>query len=141
MGWMPALLLAGCGQPAAPSVDGGWVRLAAVPGRPAAAYFTLHGGTRATTLVAVRAALARRGELHQSMNAGGMASMKPLARVAVPAGARVIFAPGGRHVMLFDVDPGAAAGGTTTLTLVFADGRTVATSAQVRAAGDPAPGD
>ena len=48
-----ALLLAGCGKPAELGADKGWVRLPAVAGRPGAAYFTIHGGAQADTLLAV----------------------------------------------------------------------------------------
>lgn len=143
MWWVPAAALAGglagCGQPAALSVDGAWVRLAAVPGRPAAAYFTLHGGATDATLVAVRAPMAKRSELHESMGAGGMATMTPLGQLAVPARATVAFAPGGRHVMLFDIASGVKPGGTMGLGFAFADGRTLEGTARVLAAGDPAP--
>ena len=127
--------LAGCGKPAALTVDAAWVRLPAVPGRPAAAYFTLHGGAADATLIAVASDRARRAELHESM-AGGM---RPLAAVGVPAGAAVRFAPGGRHVMLFDLDPRLSAGAATTLRLTFADGRSLAVPARTVAAADPAP--
>ncbi len=59
-------------------------------GRPGAAYFTLHGGRSDATLIDVSADVAVRAEIHESMSgAGGMAGMKPLASVAVPAGAKV----------------------------------------------------
>ncbi|MEG8056594.1 hypothetical protein QP150_07360 [Sphingomonas sp. 22L2VL55-3] len=41
-----AMALASCSPPKELSVDGAWVRLGAVTGRPAAAYFTVHGGLR-----------------------------------------------------------------------------------------------
>lgn len=129
------LALAGCGQPAALAVDGGWVRLPAVPGRPAAAYFHIKGGAKDSTLVSVGSPAARAAEMHESM-AGGM---KGIANVPVPAHGDLDFAPGGRHVMLFDVDPKLTAGKTMPLALRFADGRSLTTSARVVAAGDPAP--
>ena len=129
------LSLAGCGKPTALAVDGGWVRLPAVPGRPGAAYFALHGGAADATLIAVATPEARHAELHESM-AGGM---KGLPAVSVAAGASVTFAPGGRHVMLFDLDPKLAPGGTVKLTLSFADGRRLTTDAAIVGAADPAP--
>lgn len=109
------------------------MRLNAVAGRPAAAYFTLHGGAADATLVRVGTPVALRAELHESM-AGGM---RPLASVALKAGATVAFAPGGRHVMLFDVDPRLTAGATAPLVLGFADGRRLETTATVVGAADP----
>ena len=140
-GLLAAVTLAGCqAQPPAPTIADAWVRLPAVAGRPGAAYFTLTGGRNSVTLVSVRSPAAIRSELHESMAGhSGAMTMMPLKQVHVPAAERVAFAPGGRHVMLFDVNPTLRPGGKTTLTLAFADGTTVDTQAAVRGAGDPAP--
>lgn len=135
------LALGACGQRAEPRVEGAWVRLPAVPGRPAAAYFTIQGGSAPATLLSLRTPAAIRAELHESMGGGGHGAMtmRPLRQVAVPANTKVTFAPAGRHVMLFDVNPALKPGAKTTLTLAFADGSTIEAPAAVRGAGDPAP--
>jgi periplasmic copper chaperone A len=129
------LTLAGCGKPAALAVDAAWVRLPAVPGRPAAAYFTLHGGPADATLIAVATPGAARAELHESMANG----MRRAASVPLAAAGSVSFTPGDRHVMLFDVNPRLKPGASVPLTLSFADGRTLTASAKVVGAADPAP--
>ena len=135
-----ALLLAGCLQPAEIGVDQAWVRLAAVKGNPAAAYFTVHGGATDATIIDVTCDLALRSEMHDSMGAGGMASMKPLGSVRVPANTAVQFRPGGKHVMLFGMNPAVVPGGRTVLlTLTFGDGHRLYRKANVLGAGDPAP--
>ena len=135
------LALAACGGSAERGVSDAWIRLPAVPGRPAAAYFTLHGGAAPATLRAVSTPAARRAELHQSMEGGGgMTQMAPLEQVNLPAGGTIAFAPAGRHVMLFDLSPALKAGGSTTLTFTFADGAPITVPAKLLAAGDPAPG-
>ena len=139
----PALALGACQRAPDLGAEQGWVRLAAVPGRPAAGYLTLRGGPTDATLVGASSPAVRRIELHESMATGhagmqGM-TMRPLGQVAVPAGASVAFAPSGRHLMLFDVAPGVRPGGTIRLTLSFADGRTVPVDARAVAAGDPPP--
>ena len=137
-----ATLLTGCGQPKQLYIDHAWVRLAALPSRPAAAYFTIHGGPTDATLVAVTTDVAIKSEMHASMATGGahaMTTMTPVTSVAVPAGQRITFQPGGRHVMLFDVNPGIKAGATIALTLTFADSTRILQDANVVAAGDPAP--
>lgn len=128
------LALAGCGRPATVEVDHAWVRLSAVTGRPAAGYFTLHGGAVDTTLVGVRTGAAARAELHESM-AGGM---RAIPAVQVPAGGTLAFQPGGRHVMLFDPDPRLMPGRTVPITLLLADRQLTATATVVGPA-DPAP--
>ncbi|QDZ08338.1 copper chaperone PCu(A)C [Sphingomonas panacisoli] len=135
------VVLTACQQQAAPSVDKPWVRLSAVPGNPSAAYFTLKGGARDETLVAVEAPGAQRAEMHESVGNNGMTSMAPIKLVAVRAGDTVTFAPGGKHVMLFGVKPQVQPGTTTLLSFTFANGPKVVVHARVVGAGDPAPGD
>lgn len=126
--------------PAGPAVKYAWVRLPAVAGRPGAAYFTLAAGGKAVTLVSAQTPAAKRAELHESMaGAHGTMSMAPLTEVAVSANGALTFAPGGRHVMLFDMDPALKAGDETRLTLTLADGQRLETKAAVRGAADPAP--
>lgn len=135
-----AVAAAAC-QPARDvAADHAWVRLAAVAGNPAAAYFTVHGGPKDEVLTAVTAADAQSAEMHESMAAGGTMSMKPLKLVAVRAGGEVAFAPGGKHVMLYNLNPAVLASGVAPLTLTFGSGRTVTVKAKVIGAGDPAPG-
>ncbi|MBW8744605.1 MAG: copper chaperone PCu(A)C [Sphingomonas sp.] len=81
----PLLILAGCHMRSAePKVTDAWVRLPAVPGQPAAAYFTIQGGRSAKTLVRLESALANRIEMHQNMR--GMFGLDPQVKpgTAVP---------------------------------------------------------
>ena len=140
-------LLAGCQQPEARqpapatlAIDGAWVRLAAVPGRPGAAYFTVRGGGAPDRLVAVTSDKVETIELHQGGTEGGMMTMKPMAGVDIPAGGAVAFAPGGNHAMLFGVDPSVRPQAMLPLSFRFQSGKTLAAQAKVMAAGDAAPG-
>jgi copper(I)-binding protein len=133
-------LLAGCqARPDVVRADEAWVRLAAVPGRPAAAYLTIHGGAQPVRLLAVESPAAGASELHQSMGAGGMMAMQRLDGIDLPAHGTVSFAPGGHHVMLFGVAPSLKAGDRMPLSLRFAKGKPLEVKAQVVATGDPAP--
>jgi copper(I)-binding protein len=135
-----AATLAGCAQEKQLFVADAWVRLAAVEGRPAAAYFTVNGGPTDATLVSVRTDVAVRTELHESKAAaGGGMTMDAVHQVAIPALQQVRFAPGGKHAMLFDVNPAVKPGGTITFIFTFADATRIQQTAQVIAAGDPAP--
>jgi len=135
--------LAACqpSKPAELAVRDAWVRLPAVPGRPAAAYFTLSGGTTADRLVAIASPRVERIELHEGGMDGRMTTMRPVAGVAVPAGGTVTFAPGGDHAMLFGVDGTIASGATLPLELSFASGRRLLTQARAVSAGSAAPGE
>jgi copper(I)-binding protein len=134
-----ALLLAGCGQPAELRADDAWVRLPAVAGRPGAAYFTVKGSAEADTLLAVSTPAALRAELHETMDHDGVKSMRPARDIPVPAKGALQFAPGGRHVMLFDLGPNVKVGTRIPLVLAFAGGKRLEVQAQVVGAGDPAP--
>lgn len=134
-----AAALAGCQQPKQIYASGAYVRLPAVQGRPAVAYFTLHGGEKDATLISVTSPAVIRSELHESMMHGAVSSMAPVDDVKLPKKGRIAFAPGGRHVMLFGLNKTVAAGGTMTLVLTFADALRIEVDAPVIAAGDPAP--
>ena len=139
-GIVAVALLASCQQPAELKADGAWVRLPAAAGRPGAAYFTVHGGDAADTLLAVSTPAALRTELHETgKGEHGMMTMAPIKDVAVPARGALSFAPGGKHVMLFDLGPRVAAGQRIPLRLSFAGGKTLEVQAMVVSAGDPAP--
>lgn len=135
-----ASLVAACQQPAEIAADKAWVRLPAVPGQPGAAYFMVHGGSAADTLLAVSTPAALKAEMHESMKGDhGMMAMAPLKDVAIPARGEVAFAPGGRHVMLYSIGPAVKPGQTIPLSLSFAGGKTLALEARVVGAGDPPP--
>lgn len=109
------------------------VVMPAVSGNPAAAYFTVaNTDSKVVTLAAVAIDGAGKAEMHQTT--GG--SMSPVEKVDVAQGATVKFAPGGLHVMAFDLDPKIAPGGTAELTLIFADGDKISTEAKVVARAD-----
>jgi copper(I)-binding protein len=132
--------LAGCAQEKQVYISDAWVRLAAVEGRPAAGYFTVHGGPADATLISVKTDVAIRTELHESrMTPGGGMAMDALRQVPVPALGEVRFTPGGKHAMLFNVNPSVKPGGSLTFTFTFADATRIEQKARVIAAGDPAP--
>ncbi len=134
-----ALTLASCGQPPQLYVDKGYVRLPAVQGNPGVAYFTVHGGDADTRLLSVTAPSVIKTELHESMMSGSMASMTPVKDLPVAAKAELKFAPGGKHVMLFTINPSVKPGGKMTLIFTFGNNLRIEYDAPVIAAGDPAP--
>ena len=134
-----ALVLSACSPPAEIEAHDAYVRLAAVKGNPAAAYFTLHGGAEDATLMEVGTTVAIKTEMHESMKSGAGMTMKPIASLPLPAQGTLTFAPGGKHVMLFDVNPGIKRGSTVPLTFTFTNGQRVQYKAVAIGAGDPAP--
>ena len=135
-----AVLLSGCAKEEELRVEDAYVRMSPVRENPSAAYFTVHGGPQDVTLIGVSTEVAIRSEMHETM-AGheGMASMKPVTDVQVPAGSEVKFEPGGKHVMLWNLNPGLKPPRNITLQLSFSNGEKLQVSAPLVAAGAAAP--
>ena len=137
---MAALLaLAACDRPPPDprvTVDEAFVTLPVLPDRPGAAYFTLRTNNDPTRLAGVSSGRIGRIELHESVTTNGVTRMVPLADTTFAPDAPLAFAPGGRHAMLFDVDPALRPGDTITLTFTFDPAPPVTVEAPVRAAGD-----
>jgi periplasmic copper chaperone A len=134
---MPAL--AGCDRaPPEPrvTVEHAVVTLPALPGRPGAAYFTLRTNNDPTRLIGVGSSRIGRIELHETASAGGVATMRPLEHAVFAPDEPLVFAPGGRHAMLFDIDEALRPGDTIRLTFTFDPAPPVTAEAEVRAPGD-----
>lgn len=116
---------------AAPQVRNLYVRLNAVPGRPAAGYMTIIAGAKDDRLISVTAPRARI-EMHSTSKDGGVMKMVKLDSVRVDSGMGVHFDPGGNHLMIFGL---AGAPKTLPMTFIFASGAKVESVAQVRTAG------
>ena len=120
-----ALTLATATAQAAPQVQAAWSRPAA-QGTTGAGFMTLtNPGPKADTLVSVASPLAREVQVHQSMVHDGVAMMMAASKVPIPAGGRVIFAPGGYHLMFLNLTKALNLGDTVPATLTFASGAKV----------------
>lgn len=107
--------------------------LPVVPGRPAAVYFTVRNTTgQPTELVGVHVSGAGEAQMHRTQ--GG--TMEAVKTVALAPGATVAFAPGGYHVMAFDLSPDTKPGARAELTLTFAGGDKLSTPLAVEVMGD-----
>lgn len=124
--------LAACGDPAPTYVDQAWIRLSPNADSPSAGYFTVHGGDAPVTLRGVLTDRAQRVEMHESLEQGGMMTMRPVESVEVPAKATVTFAPGGKHIMLWGVNPAAVEQGKMPLTFLFSNGDRIIVDAVVQ---------
>lgn len=94
-------------------------------------------GTAPVVLVHVQSPLARRVEIHRSTLAGGVMSMAAQTRVEVPAGAQVMFSPGGYHLMFVALARPLSPGGRLPAVLRFADGRRLRVEFAVGDGGGP----
>ncbi|WP_082457038.1 copper chaperone PCu(A)C [Sphingomonas sp. Leaf23] len=142
-GLFPLIVVGGCSQPAEKGivVEDAWVRLPAVPGRPAAGYATIKGdtGTFSAMLRGAASPKAQKIELHVTMTMGEkMVGMKPIAQIPVPPNTTLFLKPGSAHMMMFGVASELKPGDTMPITFQFDTGaKTV--DAKLVGAGDPAP--
>ena len=131
------LALAGCGKsdPAPADANPAVIRLPVVTGRPGSGYFDLRIQGDHGALVSVTSPDAGRIEMHETMMSGTMASMRPIARIPVRDGEVLRFVPGGRHLMVYDLRRGIAAGDTVRLVFHFERGGTQEMGAVLRPVG------
>ena len=114
------LALAGCeGRSPAIKVSDAWARATAPGQSNAAVYVTIANRGGADRLVGVSSD-AGAAILHQSENGGGVARMRMVSETPIPAGGRVMLAPGGTHIMLTGLGSPLAVGADFPVTFRFA---------------------
>ena len=121
----------------APRVVAAWIRSAPPTASVMAGYLRLEAAGDGATITGAECAGFGTTELHESTEVDGVATMRRLARVEVPGGGSVEFAPGGKHLMLMSPAAIPAAGETVACALLLADGTRLEFNAPVRqGAGD-----
>ena len=118
-----ALSLSACGEKLGAekplNVVSGHIVMGATPDRPAVGYFRVQGGPRDVELVAVTADLAQRVEMHETVRENGVTAMKPLSSAPVPANGELVFKQGGKHLMIWNINPAAVRAGKLPMAFVF----------------------
>jgi copper(I)-binding protein len=118
----------------APAVSDAWAR-ATPPGVDVgAAYMVIQGGDRGDRLVAASSERAAMVHLHTVDEQDGVARMRAVDAVDVPAGQRVMLAPKSTHLMLMGLDGPLVAGQSFTVTLRFAESGPQTITVAVRSA-------
>ncbi len=118
------------------TVENARLVLPAVKGNPGVVYFDItYGGTDYATLRKVEVAGAKEAMMHDTTTQNGVTQMYPAPFVNLPKGETVKFEPGGKHVMAMELDAGLEAGGETEITLTFAGGDKLSTSAKIQPPG------
>ncbi len=101
-------------------VAGAYARANPAPGGASAAYMAISTTGEADRLVAAESPVAARVELHTHLlDAQGVARMREVEGVDVPAGGEALLEPGGLHVMLMGLSAPLTAGQVIPLTLRF----------------------
>ncbi len=101
-------------------IEQAWVR-ATVPHQKASGAFMRITADKDTALVAASSPAARTMEVHEMKHEQGVMKMRAIDRLPLPAGKAVELAPGGYHLMLFDLSTRLEAGAIVPITLVFED--------------------
>jgi len=136
-----ALLAIAAGAAAAdgPKVSQAWARATAPGVDVGAAYLTIDGGAADDILVSASTTRAAMVHLHTVEESGGVAKMRAVQGIDVPAERRVVLAPKGTHIMLMGLSRPLVAGETFPLELRFAKAGALGVTVLVRAAGADAP--
>ena len=122
-----------------PTVEQAWAR-ATPPGVDVGAvYLTIIGGSTDDRLTSAATTRASMVHLHTVEESGGVAKMRAIEGIAVPAGKRVVLAPKGTHIMLMGLGRPLVAGERFPLTVRFerAGERTVEVVVQPAGADGP----
>ena len=101
-------------------ISDAWVRATAPGQTVGAAYMTLTSPAD-STLVYVESAVADSAEIHSMSMENNVMKMRMLEELPLKAGKPEKLAPGGFHLMLFDLKAPLKAGETVALTLCFKD--------------------
>lgn len=84
-------------------------------------------------IVSAKSDISKRVELHDHLQEGDVMKMRKVDTIVLPAGGSVELMPGGKHVMLFDLNPGLTEGQVIHLTLALEDGSEISTEVPVKA--------
>lgn len=104
----------------APAITGAWARATAPGIDVGAAYMVIEGGSRSDRVLNVSSPRAAMVHLHTVEERDGVATMRALEAIEVPAGQRIELAPKGLHLMLMGLDGPLVAGQSFPITLRFA---------------------
>lgn len=115
------LALAACNKPAGPAVavSDAWAR-ATAPGQGGAVYATIdNNGRTGDRLVSVTTDRALMAMIHEGGMDNGVARMRMIDSLDIPAGTGAKLAPGGNHIMLEGLKAPLVAGDTFQVTMKF----------------------
>lgn len=97
----------------------GWVR-PATEGSNSAAYLRITNGTASNdTLVKLTSNVAEAAEIHETVEKGDVTEMLPVDTLAIESGTSVTLEPGGKHIMLIQLNRTLAVGDTVQLNFEY----------------------
>jgi copper(I)-binding protein len=112
-------------------VENAWSR-AAMQGGTGVVYLAITDNGAPDRLVSIAAPVATKAELHESFTEQGVAKMRGVPALSVSAGAPVMLAPGGYHIMLTGLKQQLKEGDSFPVTLSFEHSGQVTATVTVR---------
>jgi copper(I)-binding protein len=127
-----ALALAGGALAGTPvKVEGAWVR-STVPGQQGTTAFMKLTSQQPMQVVGVSSPVAGTADLHEMKREGEVMTMRPLAKLDLPAGRTVALTPSGYHLMLQDLKLQLKPGTTVPVTLMLQDAKGVKSQLELK---------
>jgi len=115
------------------NIENAWIRPSPKIASAMAGYFNLvNSGEADITLVAVESPQFNNSMIHTTVMEGGVAKMRHLTQLVVPAGGEMLLQPMGIHIMLMQAKTPLSRGDTAELTLIADDGQRFSISVSVR---------
>ena len=109
-----------------------WARELPPVSETGAAWFRVVNHGAADRIVSVHSQVAERAELHTQKIEDGVAKMRHLPSVEVPAQGEMAFEPGARHVMLIGLSEALVSGESFPMTIRFEQAGAIEVAVQVR---------
>lgn len=117
-----------------------WARASAGRTETAAAFLTIRNSSdQADRLVAAQTDIAQTSELHTHLHEDGVMRMRQVNSIDLPAEETVELAPGGDHVMLFQLETPLQQGQSFALNLTFEKAGTIQVEVKVMPIGAAGP--
>ena len=123
------------------TIERPWARASIGTSRPVAAYATIRNdGDVPLALTGIEADVSEAASVHESaVDAAGIAQMRLVGMLEVPAGGSVTLEPGGYHVMLTELTRLLAEGESFAATFLFSDGMEIEVEVPVLGIGARGP--
>jgi copper(I)-binding protein len=122
------------------AVTEAWARATPPAATTGAAYLTIENrGTADDRLVGASSPAAGIVTIHETLEEGGVAKMRPLKKPRLPVGGALEMSPGGTHLMVMDLKQPLTEGAHLPLTLIFERAGPVTVDATVGPIGAAAP--
>jgi copper(I)-binding protein len=113
-----------------------WTRATPGGARNGAAFGEIRmAAGKADSLIGAKSSAATRVEIHNHVMENGVAKMRRVDSIHIPAGQSALLSPSGYHIMLFNLRAPLQEGSRMPLTLVFEKAGEIAVEASVEAVG------